>query len=145
MHYYFDVLKKYTDFSGRARRKEFWMFLLISTIISLALTIIDNIVGLQFVVYTWPEHTITIETASGPAKEQFPPFELGYLWAAYFIAVLIPSIAVAVRRLHDTGRTGLWWWLWLICCIGSIVLIIFYVLPGTQGDNKYGPDPLQDS
>ena len=68
--------------------------------------------------------------------------ESGVLNAVYSLAVLIPSIAVTVRRLHDIDRTGWWILMNLVCCIGWIVLLVFNVTPGTEGDNKYGPDPL---
>ena len=130
MHYYFDVLKKYSVFSGRARRKEFWMFALISFIVSIVLTIIDSALGFQYTVYTYDPDSIQA------------PLETGVLGAIYFLAILIPSIAVGVRRLHDIDRTGWWYLINLVCCVGWIVLLVFNVSPGTEGENKYGPDPI---
>ena len=140
MHYYFDVLKRYCDFNGRTARKEFWMFVLISTIISIILSIIDNIIGTQIVLHQWAP--IGGDAAAGIDPTTIRPLEIGSLQSVYTLAVLLPSIGVAVRRLHDTGRSGWWWLLNFICCIGWIVLLVFYCLPSTQGDNKYGPDPL---
>ncbi|HET6297297.1 MAG TPA: DUF805 domain-containing protein [Kribbella sp.] len=116
MQWYTDVLKKYITFTGRARRKEFWMFTLFSFIISAVLGTIDNIIG------------TTNSTGSG------------LLSSLYGLAVLLPSLAVWVRRLHDTDKSA-WWLLIALTGIGIIVLIVFAVLEGTPGDNKHGPDP----
>jgi uncharacterized membrane protein YhaH (DUF805 family) len=107
-----EVLKKYAVFSGRARRKEFWMFFLFYLIIVIALSIIEWMIGLP-----------------------------GILSGLYSLALLIPSIAVTVRRLHDTGRSGWWWFIGFVPVIGFIVLLIFMVLDSAPGDNQYGPNP----
>jgi uncharacterized membrane protein YhaH (DUF805 family) len=112
MNWYLDVLKKYAVFTGRARRKEYWMFALFNVIIAIALGIIEGIVG-------------------GP----------GVLGGLYGLAVLIPSIAVGVRRLHDTGRSGWWILIGLVPVIGFIVLIVFFATDGQPGTNQYGPNP----
>lgn len=118
MDWYLAVLKKYADFSGRARRKEYWLFTLFSIIITIVLTIIDGVTGM-------------LNAELG----------IGVLSGIYSLAVLIPTIAVTVRRLHDTDRTGWWMLILLIPLIGAIVLLIFMVLEGTSGDNQYGGDP----
>jgi len=120
MQWYTDVLKKYITFTGRARRKEFWMFTLFSFIISAVLGTIDNIIG------------TTNSTGSG------------LLSSLYGLAVLLPSLAVWVRRLHDTDKSA-WWLLIALTGIGIIVLIVFAVLEGTPGDNKHGPDRRRPS
>ncbi len=112
MHWYVDVLKNYVGFSGRARRTEFWMFALISFVVATVLTIVENIISMP-----------------------------GTLSSLYNLAVLLPSLAVAMRRLHDTGRSGFWLLLIFIPILGWLVLLIFYILEGTPGDNEYGPDP----
>ncbi|WP_055525052.1 DUF805 domain-containing protein [Streptomyces graminilatus] len=111
MKYFLDVLKKYLVFSGRARRKEYWMFALFSIIISVVLQIIDSVIGTSI------------------------------LGIVYSLAVLLPSLGVAVRRLHDTGRTGWWLLIAIIPLVGAITLLVFACLDGDQGDNKYGPNP----
>jgi uncharacterized membrane protein YhaH (DUF805 family) len=108
MNWYLDVLKKYVDFDGRARRKEYWMFFLINTIISFAL---------MFVV-----------TMAGGAKAGSMVVNL------YSLAVLLPSVAVGVRRMHDTDHSG--WWILL-----PIVNLIFACTEGTRGPNRFGADP----
>lgn len=118
MNYYIEVLKKYAEFSGRARRKEYWFFYLFNIIASLILMFIDTL-------------TNTFN----------PDIGIGTLGFIYGIAVIIPSIAVSIRRLHDTSRSGWWLLLLLIPLIGAIVVLIFMVLDSTPGDNEYGPNP----
>jgi uncharacterized membrane protein YhaH (DUF805 family) len=112
MTWYLEVLKKYAVFNGRARRKEYWYFVLFNVIINIILSGIDN---------------FTTGT--------------GLLNGLYSLAVLIPGIAVSVRRLHDTDRRGWWVLIGLIPIIGWIVLLIFMVQDGKPGENQYGPNP----
>ena len=118
MNWYLEVLKKYAQFSGRARRKEYWFFALFSTLISLLLIMIDSATG-------------TLRVASG----------FGLLSGLYSLAVLIPSLAVAVRRLHDTNRSGWWLLISIIPLIGAIVLIVFLASDSDPETNEYGPNP----
>lgn len=113
MNYYIAVLKKYAVFGGRARRAEYWYFVLFTIIISIALTLIGSLIG--------------------DGKN--------ILAGIYGLAVLIPSLAVSVRRLHDVGKSG---WMILICLIplvGAIWLFVLTVLDSDPGANKYGPNP----
>ncbi|WP_405058205.1 DUF805 domain-containing protein [Kribbella sp. NBC_01505] len=122
MHWFTDVItKRYAQFSGRARRKEFWMFILFSFVISIILGILDRILGLDFE---------TNGRTSG-----------GWLQTIYGLAVLIPTIAISVRRMHDRDRSGWWVLIWLIPCIGQIWFIVWQALDGTPSDNRFGPDP----
>ena len=118
MSWYLEALRKYAVFGGRARRKEYWMFFLINFIISVVLILID----------------ISIGTFSYQA-------DVGVLQSLYSLAVLIPGLAVTVRRLHDTGRTGWWILISLIPVIGGLVLLVFLVLDSEPGGNRYGPNP----
>ena len=118
MNWFLVVLKKYATFSGRAQRAEYWWFYLISTLIIIGLSLIDQATG-------------TLDEETG----------VGLLNSLYSLAILIPSIAVGVRRLHDTGRSGWWLLIGLIPVIGSIVLIVFFVLDSEPGDNAYGANP----
>ena len=111
MNWYLDVLKKYAVFDGRARRMEFWMFTLFSFIIAVVLSCIEYALGI---------------------------FGLS---ALYSLAVLLPSIGVSIRRLHDTDRSGWWLLIALIPLVGFIVLLVFYFMEGTNGDNRFGADP----
>lgn len=120
MDWYLKVLKNYVGFDGRARRKEYWMFTLFNVIVSIVLAIIDGMGGFM--------------TESG----------IGMLGLLYTLAVLLPSIAVSVRRLHDIDKSGWWLLLILVPLIGVIVLLVFAVLEGTRGANRFGPDPKSD-
>lgn len=111
MNWYIDVIKNYAVFSGRARRKEYWMFMLFNLLISFALGFIEGFLG-------------------GP----------GILSLIYTLAILIPSLAVTVRRLHDTGRSG-WWVLISIVPILGIILLIFMLLDSQPNENEYGQNP----
>ncbi len=122
MGWYFEVLKKYAVFGGRARRKEYWFFFLFSSIISIALSFIDKATG------SYNPHT-----------------GMGLLGGIYALAVLIPSIAVTVRRLHDTDRSGWWLFIALIPLIGAIVLLVFMVLDGDPVQNEYGENPIEEA
>ena len=118
MDWYLKVLKNYVGFSGRARRKEYWMFTLFSVIFAVVAMILDNVLGLA-----------SKEIGYGP------------IYGLYALAVLLPSLAVSVRRLHDTDRSGWWLLIALIPFLGGIVLLVFMVLEGNHSDNRFGPDP----
>ncbi len=121
MHWYLDVLRKYVVFSGRARRKEYWVFVLISSIVVVFLSVIDEMMG-----WTLGE-------------------DEGFLSTLYGVAVIIPSIAVTLRRLHDTDRSGWWVLIGLIPLIGVIILLVYMILKGNEGDNRFGPDPKAET
>lgn len=117
--WYIDVVKnKYATFEGRASRKELWYFILVNIIIGIGLSFIDALTG-------------TFNSDIG----------MGLLSGIYTVAIIIPSIAVQVRRLHDTNLSGFWFLLCLIPFVGGIALIILYVRDSTPGENKYGPNP----
>jgi uncharacterized membrane protein YhaH (DUF805 family) len=129
MQWYLKVLKQYADFSGRARRTELWMFALFNFIASVILALVDSLIG----------------TASFVSTGSSVVFSPGLLGGLYSLAVLIPSFAVGVRRLHDQDRTGWWLLIGLIPFVGGIVLLVFFCLEGTRGPNQYGPDPKMDA
>jgi uncharacterized membrane protein YhaH (DUF805 family) len=108
---YLEVLKKYAVFSGRARRKEYWMYFLFNIIIGICIAIVDAVV------------------------------HVGFLQLIYSLALLIPSLAVAVRRLHDTGKSGWWLLIGLVPFAGVIILIVLFCLDSEPGTNAYGPNP----
>ncbi|MGL4844577.1 MAG: DUF805 domain-containing protein [Aeromonas veronii] len=113
MNWYISVLKQYAVFSGRARRTEYWMFVLCNVIVMLLLGMVDKLI-------------------SGDNE---------LISSIYSLAVLLPSLAVAARRLHDTDRSAWWLLLGLIPVIGTLVLIYFMVCNGQQGPNRFGDDP----
>lgn len=112
MNWYLAVLKKYAVFGGRARRTEYWMFILFNFIIALVLNIIEGSLKMPRILST-----------------------------LYSLAILVPGIAVTTRRLHDTNRSGWWQLIGLIPLIGLIVLIVFTVQDSQAGENKYGSSP----
>ena len=118
MSWYLEALKKYAVFSGRSRRMEYWYFVLFNIIVSIVLGTIDALLG-------------TLGSGMG----------VGLLSGIYGLAILIPSLAVTVRRLHDIDRSGWWIFINLIPLIGAIVLLVFAVSEGTPGNNRYGPNP----
>jgi uncharacterized membrane protein YhaH (DUF805 family) len=111
VNWYLAVLKNYVGFNGRARRTEFWMFVLFNAIIAIVLQIIGLALKNQILLYL------------------------------YDLAVLLPSLAVGARRLHDTDKSGWWQLIGLIPVVGWIVLIVFFATAGQPGNNQYGPDP----
>ena len=122
MEWYLKVMRdNYANFKGRARRKEYWMFVLINSIISVFCILLDSMLGT-----VW---------------------SIGYgpIYIGYGLAVFVPGLAVAIRRLHDIGKSGWYYLLVIIPIIGPIWLIILFVTEGEQGDNKYGPNPKNDN
>jgi uncharacterized membrane protein YhaH (DUF805 family) len=119
LSWYLEALKKYAVFSGRSRRMEYWYFVLFNIIVCIVLEVID---GLLFG---------TLDSGMG----------VGLLSGLYGLAVLIPSLAVTVRRLHDIDRSGWWILIALVPLIGGIVLLVFALLDSTPGTNQYGPNP----
>jgi uncharacterized membrane protein YhaH (DUF805 family) len=109
--------RNYVNFSGRAARSEFWFWVLFSILVSIAAGIID------FAVFGIRDGVSPISSLTS-------------------LALFLPGLAVSVRRLHDTDRSGWWVLLFLIPLIGAIVLLIWYCSRGTPGPNRFGPDPL---
>lgn len=120
MEWYIKVIKSYSDFNGRSRRKEYWMFTLWNFIFALLAISLDYSFGIVY-----------------------PSIGYGPLYIAYALFVLVPGIAVAIRRLHDTGESGWMYLVGLIPIAGAIWLLILFVKEGNQGNNAYGEDPKQ--
>jgi uncharacterized membrane protein YhaH (DUF805 family) len=117
----FEALKRYAEFSGRSRRKEYWLFILLYVILSVVATVLDASV----------------------LRSMAIDGELGVASLILSLGLIIPLLAVAIRRLHDTDRSGWWILLGLIPLLGGLVLLVFCCLDGTPGDNRFGPDPKQ--
>lgn len=117
MKWYLEVLKKYAVFDGRAQRDEYWFFFMISLAINFGLASVDATIG---------------------SSSALAGIGLGSFYA---VAVLVPTIAVTVRRLHDTGQSGWWAFLILIPLAGAIILIVFMVQDSQPGTNQYGRNP----
>jgi uncharacterized membrane protein YhaH (DUF805 family) len=130
MHWMIMPFKRYADFSGRSQRKEFWMFILFNLMIILPLFIF---IGMQ----SGAREKAT--DLKGSAKEMA---DIGVIvLMLYIAAIIVPLIAVAVRRFHDQGRSGWFVLLSFIPYVGLIVMVTFMALDGTPGPNRYGPDP----
>ncbi len=112
MNWYLGVLKQYAVFSGRSRRKEYWFFTLFNLIISMGLSFIEGLLGMPAV-----------------------------LTGIYALGVILPSIAVAIRRLHDIGKSGWWLLIGFVPLIGGIVLIVFACMDSQEGENRFGANP----
>ncbi len=124
-------LRRYADFSGRSRRKEFWLYYLLNMIV----TFVG--VGLMVAGVPWSQMN----------DKYMPPFGVsswigGILLTVWVLGTFVPSLAVAVRRFHDQDKSGWFYLLAFIPYVGSIILIIFMCLDGTRGANRFGPDPL---
>jgi uncharacterized membrane protein YhaH (DUF805 family) len=115
MNWFMAALKKYADFSGRAQRSEYWYFFLFYLLIYLGLIVAGQVIG-----------------------------NLGSILALLFLlAMMIPSLSVGVRRLHDIDRSGWWLLISFIPLIGAIVLIVFAVQDSQSGDNRFGSNPKE--
>jgi uncharacterized membrane protein YhaH (DUF805 family) len=116
MEWYMAVLQKFAQFDGRSRRKEYWMFLLVNLVISLVLTLASKAVSI-----------------------------LGMLSLLYSLAVFIPSLAVSVRRLHDTGKSGWFLLIAFVPLLGALLLLYWMAQEGEPGPNQYGPNPKMEN
>tara|TARA_B110000014_G_C19852425_1_gene441676 strand:+ start:259 stop:630 length:372 start_codon:yes stop_codon:yes gene_type:complete len=120
MKWYIKVMKNFTTFSGRARRKEYWMFTLVNGIIAIVLYF------------------------PGAILVEFPETEvIGFIlcipYFLYSLVVFLPSLAVSIRRLHDQDKSGWWFLINFFPCVGPIWFLVLTCLDGTPGDNQYGP------
>jgi uncharacterized membrane protein YhaH (DUF805 family) len=126
---------KYATFSGRARRSEYWFFALLIFIVQTVLGIVAGAVGAGTLLAD-PE-ALTSGTATVPVAL----FAVLGVMGIVNLALILPTLAVTVRRLHDTDRSGGFWFLNLIPFVGWIIVLVFTVLEGTQGPNRFGADP----
>ena len=124
MYWYLEVMRKYAVFSGRARRKEYWTFQLVNSLIALAFAL------------------MLIPVFPSPMDSEKPVgFAVWFVvFCAYILFTIVPGLAVSVRRLHDADLSGLWLLLSFVP-LGGFVLLVFHVLDSTPGPNQYGPNP----
>ena len=118
-------LKRYAEFSGRSRRKEYWMFVLLQMLILIPVAFLAILMG-------------------GPVKDPANPFgstAMLIVLGVYFLVFFIPGLAVQVRRFHDQDKSGWFILLGFIPYVGSLILLVFMCLEGTRGPNRFGPDP----
>lgn len=118
-----EAYKRYADFQGRSGRSEYWMFVLFIFLVAIGLAVLNA----------------ALTAIGGRALGLLA----GLIYAVFILGTFIPSLAVGFRRLHDTNRSAWWVLVGLIPFLGSIVLLVFYCLPGTPGTNRFGPPPGQ--
>ncbi|MER6444469.1 DUF805 domain-containing protein [Streptomyces venezuelae] len=112
MNHYLDVLKKYAVFSGRARRQEYWMFTLFQVLAVIVVAVLDMVIGASMI-----------------------------LVALYVLGTIVPTLALTVRRLHDLGKSGAWYFIMFVPFIGGIWMLVLTATAGQPQPNQYGPDP----
>lgn len=116
MDHALNALRRYADFSGRSRRSEYWYYVLFVSLGIVALMVIETLL-----------------------------WETPILTGIAYLGIIIPSLAVAVRRLHDTGRSGWWYFISLVPIVGPIALLVFFCEDSKPGPNKWGPNPKEDA
>jgi uncharacterized membrane protein YhaH (DUF805 family) len=126
MNWYLAVLRNYAGFSGRARRTEYWVFTLVNAIILAVLSTL-LVIG-----------ATNDQALAGRALASIA----GFAMFVYWLGLVVPGLAVQVRRLHDVGMSG-WWLLLGLVPIGGLVLVVIAGLPGVRGPNQFGPDPRE--
>lgn len=109
-----------------ARRSEYWWWILFTIIVGAVTSLLDNLFGLS---------SIDTEAANGVA------YNPGWISIVAGLALLVPTLAVRARRLHDIDKSGWWQLLALLCCIGEIIVLFWMIKPGDAGPNRFGPDP----
>ncbi len=122
-------LTQYASFRGRAARSEFWFFALFNISCLIIASIIDNMLGTTF---KFMDPTLGVQRS----------IPYGWFYSLVALGLFLPNISALVRRLHDTGRSGWWYWILLIPFVGAILLLVWFCTRGTQGENNYGHDPL---
>jgi uncharacterized membrane protein YhaH (DUF805 family) len=134
MNYMLMPLKRFFDFSGRSRRKEYWLWVLFLIIVYIVAGILDVQLGLG------GRTSSTSEFGDGGVSAS-ANFSGGILTLVWALITFIPSLAVSVRRLHDVDKSGWWLLIALVPLLGSLYLLFLYCQPGTPGPNRFGPDP----
>ena len=116
-------LAKFFTFAGRAPRSEYWFFYLFFVLCAIAGAVLDAVIG-----------TATYDEAG--------EYDGGILVVVAVLGLFIPQLSVSIRRLHDIDRSGWWWWISLIPIVGGLVLLVWACMRGTEGNNRFGPNPL---
>lgn len=124
-------LKRYAQFAGRSRRREFWMWVLFNWVVAIVLATVDTLIGFG--------STSSVTTATSAAYSWYSNGPLSMIW---LLVTLIPNLSVSVRRLHDIDKSGWWLLILLVPLVGFIVLLVFDCIEGTRGPNRFGPDPI---
>ena len=127
MDWYLDAFRNYAVFTGRSRRAAFWFFQLFNAIVVFALVILASLL-------------FALNGSEGLGVFGVLGFIIYGVLTIYGLAIILPALALSVRRLHDTDRSG-WWYLLNFVPFGNIVLLVFFILDSTPGQNQYGPNP----
>ncbi len=120
VEWYMLAMRRYLDFTGRSRRREYWFFALGNVIIGIALMLVERVTGMTSGVFGY-----------------------GILTIVFDLLIVLPSLAVSIRRLHDTGRSGWWLLIGLVPILGGLVLLYFFLLDSEPGINAYGLNPKE--
>ena len=131
-------LKRYAQFSGRSRPKEYWLFVLFCILVGFVATVADYLLG-------YGAATRTVSDVPGTYWASVQYVGGGPVLLIWFLATVIPGFAVTVRRLHDSDHSGWWLLIGLVPFVGGIVIFVFTIIGGTRGPNRFGPDPLDAS
>lgn len=132
-----NALRRYADFQGRSRPSDYWIFTLFVLAGAILLAIAEAGLGIG---------SGSRETLSSPGNiSVYATHTAGWLVGFFMLAMLTPWLAVAVRRLHDTDRSGWWLLILFVPLIGQIILFVFLVTGGTRGPNRFGPDPVEEA
>lgn len=122
MNWYLMAMKKYAQFSGRSRRKEYWMFVLFNILFVIVAIVLDTLLGTNVA-----------------------PLPYGMIYFLYVLGTLLPGLSAVVRRLHDLGKGGGWFFIGFVPIIGSIWLLVLLCTEGESGENRFGPDPKSET
>ena len=140
MKWYLKVIKHYADFSGRARRKELWIFVLLNMIFSNAILAFENVLGIT--TFDYANATMIFDNVFRTATpDLFGGMGFGWFYLTYNLVVLLPSFAVGVRRFHDIGKSGWNYFVGLIPFVGVIILLVWFCKDSQTGENKWGANP----
>lgn len=126
MKWFLVCFRKYATFAGRAQRMEYWMFMLICALIAVAAFVLMSAVGFLM---------------NGSRALGYIAMVVYSLLITFFLAAILPALAVSVRRLHDTGRSGWWWFISFIPVVGPLVFLVFMLQDSEADENAYGPNP----
>lgn len=127
------AFRRYFDFRGRSRRKEFWMFVVATLLLVIVAGFVDGLLGYG-----------SVQTAAGPGAYGVSARSEGPVSGLLMLALVIPSLTVAIRRLHDADHRGWWVLIGIVPLIGWIILLVFYCTEGTRASNRFGSDPKEE-
>lgn len=142
MKWYLKVIKQYADFSGRARRKELWLFVLLNMVFANAIMVIENMLGIT--AFNLANTTMILADVTGiNAFGLYGGLGYGWFYLAYNLVVLTPSLAAGVRRFHDIGKSGWSYLIGLIPLVGIVILLVWFCRDSQAGENKWGANPKE--